>query len=536
VTTTTNTYNQVFQTLQERYGKPVNSRVVCAALEAMGIRDIDVAHDYGFDSLEAMAQHMYHKLLEIPSECLKNDNQKRIEQQTDNTFYISNYGSVQYSLFLKDFSNGMFHLLPILFQLLAIIALGFSLWTYVGFNDLQATAVVLGLILGLTATGGSIQAMGKQVSYYWYQEDMAMCEKMVRTGLANGFLFLLGASLVASFLSYIANLYPLLFSVIMSIYAVAIGALLLVLAPLYTIKKRWVISVAVLLGTLLAVYLLLYSNLSIYAVHLCGIGTSLLLAGAYLVYFFRKKRTLAAFKGYGTPKKVVGIVRNSNYFLYGTLFYIFLFTDRIIAWSTTVNRDIPFILYYDKDYEIGMDLALLVFFLMAGTLEYSVATFSRNMERKQRILHHNELRRFQKEMFGTYKRHVALLCCNALVATSLLYLLVTKPWGYEAGFDETLAPLSLTVAVIGCTAYCFLTLGILNVLLLHTLNQSVKPIRFLLIALVVNLVVGLVASRFLSFEYSAFGLLVGSVVFMVMTTRHIKEFFKNLEYHYYATL
>ena len=73
----------------------------------------------------------------------------------------------------------MYHLLPILFQLVAIILLGFSLWTYVGFNNLQATAVVMGLILGLTATGGTIQAMGKQVAYYWYQDDNLMCEKTV---------------------------------------------------------------------------------------------------------------------------------------------------------------------------------------------------------------------------------------------------------------------------------------------------------------------------------------------------------------------
>lgn len=514
----------------------MNSRVVCAALEAMGIRDIDVAQDYGFDSLETMAQHMYEKLLHLPQAALKNTNQKQMEQHTDKTFYISSYGSVQYRLFLKDFGNGMVHLLPILFQLIAIIALGFSLWTYVGFNDLQATAVVLGLILGLTATGGSIQAMGKQVSYYWYQDDLAMCEKMVRTGLKNGFLFLLAAAVAISLFSILGNLYPSMFAAIMGLYAVAIGGLLLVLAPLYTIKKRWVISLAVLLGTLLAVYLLLFSTLSIYSVHLLGIGTSLLLAGSYLLYFFGRKRAHAAFHRSGTPKKVVGVVRNSNYFIYGTLFYIFLFTDRMVAWTSTANREIPFILYYDKDYEIGMDLALLVFFLMAGTLEYTVAAFSRNLERKQRLLHHNELQRFQREMFRTYKRHVALLTCNALLATALLYYLVTKPWGYEAGFDDTLAPLSLTVAAMGCLAYCFLTLGILNVLLLHTLDQSVKPIRFLLIALGVNVVVGLWASRFLSFEYSVFGLIAGSVVFMVMTTKHIKEFFKNLEYHYYATL
>ena len=123
-----------------------------------------------------------------------------------------------------------------------------------------------------------------------------------------------------------------------------------------------------------------------------------------------------------------------------------------------------------------------------------------------------------------------------LIAAAVLYYLVTKPWGYEAGFQDTLEPLSLFVAGIGCIGYIFLTIGILNVLLQHTLNQSIKPIQSLLVALVVNITVGLLASRFISFEYSAFGLLAGSIVFMILTTRDVTIYFKNLAYHYYATI
>jgi hypothetical protein len=112
---------------------------------------------------------------------------------------------------------------------------------------------------------------------------------------------------------------------------------------------------------------------------------------------------------------------------------------------------------------------------------------------------------------------------------------VTKPWGYQAGFDDTLAPLSLTVAAIGCVAYIFLTIGIWNVLLLNTLNQSAASIRFLLVALLVNVSIGFLASRIVSFQFSVLGLLAGSIIFMVLTQRYMQTFFKNLEYHYYAT-
>ena len=154
------------------------------------------------------------------------------------------------------------------------------------------------------------------------------------SGIKNGFLLLNAFAFLLLLINYVGNLYPIYFSGIVYMYAVSIGSLLLVLAPLYTIKKRWVISIAVLLGTGVAVALLFYSSLSIYAIHCVGIIASLLLALGYLYYFFRRKKEGNLNWNYGTPKKVVGLVRNSNYFIYGTLFYIFLFTDRIIAWSS----------------------------------------------------------------------------------------------------------------------------------------------------------------------------------------------------------
>ena len=59
----TKKYNQLFISLKERYGKPVNKQVICAALEASGIRDIDVPVDYGFKDLDTMATHIYNTLL-----------------------------------------------------------------------------------------------------------------------------------------------------------------------------------------------------------------------------------------------------------------------------------------------------------------------------------------------------------------------------------------------------------------------------------------------------------------------------------------
>tara|TARA_R110000850_G_scaffold277058_1_gene421796 strand:+ start:5737 stop:7347 length:1611 start_codon:yes stop_codon:yes gene_type:complete len=529
-----NIYNTLIETIKDRNGKPVNVRVIYATIESLGIRDVDVQDDYGFDSIADLSDHVF-ELLNNPSQPpLKNKQQIKEERKESKMLYLSEYSAVRQKLLIQDYSKGMFHLLPIALQIVAIVLFGYSLWTFVGFNTVQSTAVVLGLIMGLTATGGFVQAISKQVSYYWYHEDYEMTKKSVDYLLKWGVAFLLMLFVVVTAVNFVLNLYPLLFLLIVFAYAFLIGTLLLVFAPLYTIKRRWIISVSVFAGTGVAGLLLFYSSWSIYSIHWLGIAIATGISWVYLHFFLKK--TVQSKKGVqnGSPKLGVLLSRNYNYFLYGTFFYIFIFTDRILAWSSTQDRILPYIIYYDKDYEIGMDLAMLVFFLLAGVLEYSVSSFSRTLEHKQRTIKYTDAKLFNKQMLSMYYKHLWVFALNALFIMVLLYFTITQPWGYQAGFDEQISSLSLIVAILGCVAYLFLTLALLNVLLLFTLNKSQKPLKALLIACVVNLGVGWWFSRVISYEYSVIGILAGSVVFMVLTTRMVHAFFKKLDYNYYA--
>lgn len=529
-----NIYSDLIETIKERNGKPVNVRVVYATIESLGIRDVDVKDDFGFDSISDLSKHIF-ELLNDPSQPpLTNKQEKKEAQKESKILYLSEYSTVRRKLFVQDYSKGIFHLLPIVLQIVAIVLFGFSLWTFVGFNTLQSTAVVLGLILGLTATGGFVQAMGKQVSFYWYHEDYVMTKKSIDYLSKTGIAFLCMLFVIITAVNFLLNLYPILFLLIVFVYAFLIGTLLLVFAPLYTIKRRWVISISVFAGTLTALLLLFYSSWPIYSIHWLGIAIATGISFVYLYFFIRKIVQSKNGIQNGSPKLGVLIARNFNYFLYGTFFYLFIFTDRILAWSSTQDRILPYIIYYEKDYEIGMDLAMLVFFLLAGVLEYSVSSFSRTIEYKQRTIGYSDVKIFNKHMLELYYKHLWFFALNAIGIMILLYLAITQPWGYQAGFDEKISPMSFTVAVIGCFAYLFLTLAMLNVLLLYTLNKSQKPLKALMIACVVNLGVGWWFSRVISYEYSVIGILAGSIVFMVLTTKMVHSFYKKLDYNYYA--
>ena len=45
----------LMQQIKDKVGKPVSTRVVMATIESLGIRDIDVPSDYGFESIKSLS-------------------------------------------------------------------------------------------------------------------------------------------------------------------------------------------------------------------------------------------------------------------------------------------------------------------------------------------------------------------------------------------------------------------------------------------------------------------------------------------------
>lgn len=518
----------------KRNGKPVNENVVRATIESLGIRDVDVANTYQVPDIKTLATIIFEQLDAPAFRQSKNKNQLLAENKHAKRLLYSNYTAIKLTYFVRDYSLGILHLFPVVIQIATIIWFGFALWVFVGFNELQATAVVLGVIIGLVATGGFVQAIGKQVSFYWYHDDYMMTRKAIINLLKTAIKTLFGTFLFIGITNFFLHLYPYQFVLITFVYAFLIGVLLVSIAPLYTIKQRWMISIAIGLATTIALWLHFFTSLHVYFVHWLGIAIAIAIALLYLYFFFKKIIVKKQEVKNAPPKMMLALYRNFDYFFYGIYVYIFVFIDRLVAWSSTLNRDLPYIIYYDKDYEIGMDLAILVFFLLAGVLEYSIASFSRWLDVGQRTLTYREVNVFGERMVRIYVRHIGLLLATALFIVAILYAIVTQPWGYAAAFEETITETSIKVMILGGIGYLFLTVGMLNVLYLYTLNKHKRPFFQMAAACLVNLIIGLLCSRIISYEYAVIGMLIGSFIFMILTTLETLRFFKKLGYYYYA--
>jgi hypothetical protein len=313
-----------------------------------------------------------------------------------------------------------------------------------------------------------------------------------------------------------------------------IGLLLLVFAPLHTIKQRWVISVAILSGTALAVYAKSTSTLLIYVTHWIGISCAILIALISLFLFFKfkiKNNQVHSNIHFKTP---VLLYQNYKYFFYGTAVYIFIFIDRILAWTSDTEGKLPLVVYFEKDYELGMDLAILVFLLMTGVLEYSIVSFTKFLDIGQKITLSDNPEIFNKQFLKMYWFNILLLFITCLLIFVLIYFLITASWGYKGQFNQILDPISIRVCIVAGIGYFFLAWGMLNSLYMFTLGKPNYAVKGIFIACLINVIVGFLLSRFVSYEYSVVGMLCGSLFYMIYTFNKNRKFFNNLDYYYYA--
>lgn len=519
--------------LQNRIGKPVSPQVVEAAIESLGIRPKDTPVDYGYPSIEALASDIYQKLRSLDNqEPLRNCRER--EGQERESISVSDYTVVKMKLFSQYYTLGVLHLLPVFIQIAAIVLFGYSLWTYTGFNEIQSTAVVLGVIVGMVSTGGFVQVIGKQASFYWNYKDYTMVQQTIsylfKLGMKTLFSVLLGIFL----LNFFFHIYPYEVLLIVFCYAFFVGLLLLILAPLHPVKQRWMITVSILAGTIAALLLKNNTHYPIYITHWFGITITILVTQVFLFFFFKKiqKKGLNA---HSAPLKTpVVLYHNYSHFLYGMMLYAFIFIDRILAWSSGIQENPPFLVFFEKNYELGMDLAILVFLLLAGVLEFSIATFTRFIDIGQKHTASDQIANYALEMQRNYRLHVMALWITGILAFVFIFYLLQAPWALKNHFKPEMIKQCLTIFIVGGIGYIFFAWGILNALYLFTLGQIIKPLKAIIYAALVNFSVGFVLSRFVAYDYSVFGMLVGSIVFMMLTCRALHSFFKQLDYHYYA--
>ncbi len=507
-------------------GIPKDEWEIAAQLEVMGLRDSDARADYDARDLFDLARRIYSWFLEdrLRFEAEPEDPQPR----------VSALGR-----FLRNYIIGLSFSLPMALQAVTMVVWGYGVWGAIEMDLRIGTAIALGFIASYVVTGGFMQAIVRRGLFYVYQQEEWLARWTALRAWSIALRIVLALLIPALAINAIFGLLPWSIVLTAAGYYVALAILWLNWALIYLVRKTWLFF----LTTAIALAMVLIAAKGFGAPPILANAIGLLVAD--VLSFALALHHLNAMARGGTgqgavnpPRLTVLVYSTSRFFLYGLLYNSFLFADRVIAWTSGTGREDfpPYGFWLNVRYELGMDLALIVVMLLSGVVEHATRRFSETLVPNEKRVKSIETERFTAKSIDEHRRRGFILGGAAVVAVfvAVAVALTLREIPSLPVYEALRAPTTARVFVLATIAYVIFMFALQNTLMLLTLSRVEMVVRAVGIALAVNIAVGFICSRAISYSYAVLGLLAGAVVMAILTSRSIREVLAGLDYHYYA--
>lgn len=520
---------ELTKTVRQIVDVPLSNWAVAATIESLGIRDIDAETDFEFKNVFELADFVFKKI----QEQIKEEKRENDDEESRDHFLKT------IQLFAKYYSSGLVLSMPMLFQIIAILVFEYALWAWLRFNEAQATVIAFGTIAAFVLTGGFIQVIGRLVSKYKGEQNYYLAEQSILKVMRFAIPFVLVSALVLVATNAAFPFYPAGMMLLSMAYMILISLLLLAAAVLFASELRFMILFSITVGTVVVIVIMRSELFGVYFAQWIGIVIATIMMGGYAYLYYRIKiRSLRQeLTKQSLPNQEVSYYNNYRYFIYGFSYFLFLFVDRLLAWSAGPPPP-PYLIWFNTPYELGMDWALISFVITIATLEFSIHTFSRYLIPAQKNITLNKFAEFNKRFKRFYLKQLVVLLFISTISILLTYYGVLSLRVFENDVPEIrdffANPITFKVFWMGSIGYVFMVYGLLNCLFFFTLNRAPFALYSIIGALVVNFVIGFICSRLFGFEYATVGMLAGAFVFALVTGLRARHFFRHLDYYYYS--
>ena len=502
-------------------GIPVDVWAVAATLESYGMRDVDALR-YGEQDIFALAERVH-------AEC-----RLRLASQVPTRRELTPVPlKDQLRRFGHFYARGALFALPMVVQTLSVLVLGFALWSYLRFDLRAASVVSIGTIWSFVVTGGFVQAIGRLGRYYLEQKAFVLardiCWRLVRLGA----IATIALGLPFPFAVY-AGWIPPGVALQAGAYYHLLAVLWLTLAILYTLQRQLLIVGCISAGIAVIWVVRSWTDWNIYLAHWVALALTVALSGGLA---WRSLRSLSA-QVTGTallstlPRQALIAYLVSPYFLYGVLYFGFLFLDRVIGWTEGVD---PLFIWFDTPYEIGLDIALLSMVFTLAQLEYTIHEFSASVVQVQASFDADSIPAHNRWFKRFYLRQVAVLAALSALSIWLVLVVVVRIGGrFDTLADVVDNPVMRSVYWFGAVGYALLVFALMNGVFFFSLSRVSFVLRGLGLAIVVNVLVGTLLSRHFEYWHSVVGLTAGALVFAVVTGLYGIRVLRRMDYYYYS--
>ncbi|UCG68593.1 MAG: hypothetical protein JSV09_12400 [Thermoplasmata archaeon] len=515
--------DSIARTVSEVEGHPKDHLEVAVVLEILGYSDDD-AKKMGFSNLFELAQTVYGS----------------VSKFSVDDVLVCQMPKKPNNMLL--FFAGMFYNLGWMIMLISLFLGGQSLWAAKDIPTDISTGIGMGVLLGLVSTGGIQQFTAWKLIYYHMQGNKPLTKFVMKRNLIVGSLILVSTF----FLFFIVNTFILSLPgkiILITLYFLTmIGIYRLFATPVFAFRRfRALIFIS------LSALSVMFTSYFIFAAwgwdRVSAVIASqsmglviLIMASAYFAYkyIFSDKEERDGDeppfysrpelpKNVKSPRYWVLMYEGIPLMLYGTLYFVFIFSDRLISWIGAG----PLIISYNRTYQIGVDLALLLLIPITGVKFMYLFKMSDYLEEKLNETEMNNCPSFKIALRDFYRKMVMGVVVFGGAFVLVAFLLGDWLVGYGGGNQE-----SVTVFKYALIGIFFFGLFLTNSVFSFCFRKNK--------AIVVVLAIGCVMAYTLNYLfstvnrwYTVFGFVLSALFLAITSFFVVSAMLKKADYTYY---
>lgn len=425
---------------------------------------------------------------------------------------------------IGTYLHGVAFAVPVLICAISMFFLGYSLWG--GDIDAQvASAVAVGTVSSFLVTGGVVQSMARRCLFFLTTGAAPEAAGACLYWCAIGLLGLAGVGLAGTILNANFGWMPSDLLLIALAFHGCLGMLWLGCAVLYVLDKSGALGIVTLSGLAAVGVLHRYFGYPLVLTQIAGLLVAIATAAGLSYWFFRKcvgeAKVVYPRLSWARAAYLAG-----PYFAYGGLYYLFLFIDRLLAWTAdTGTMQLP--LWFRGDYEVPLDIALVGFVLQVGCVHPSLLKFQDQLTELRTQFMVSQAAAFNAAVGREYVRRSSIVLAWGIVAAIPVYLSAWRLGSLQTGTTNI-------IVICALTGYLFLVFGLWNASLLFSLSLPRTVLEAIGAAAIANVGVGYILSRVFSYECAIGGFVIGSFIFALTSTRGLRDRMQRLDYYHLA--
>lgn len=495
---------------------------VAAVVESCGWTDRRVENTFGFANVFELAEEMYQ---DIKVAVVMEPVAPRLTLPW----------SVILSKMAREFGHGLTFTLPMMVSVMSMITLHISFASYQYSPVEQATAIALATFFSFITTGGYTQAMANIYYILLGMQEVSQVESTIFLVMRWGFWTSVGLAGLLIMLDLVFPIMPIALMQDTAVYVILLSVVWLSFAGLYVLRREWVLTFVTLLSVGVA-YGLFHRGYSLLTAQASAMAVASVASVIVSVWIFRRgAKHHVQHEGRAIKARTSQLAyATSSYFFYGILYFVFIFADRLVAWSTNTVY-LPYNIWFRGQYELGMDWSLAALFFPLSAAEVMIGYVLRWLEAAEHRIQEEDVARLHHQLTWVYWRSLAIFAVFAVVGVISAHIAVNLLTPIRLFRDAV--PINGVEPFVfdwSSVAYVLLSVSLLNILFLFTLSHPRPALRVLLLATAIDVGVGIVVTRILGgYQFAVWGLMAGTIYLFVASTVAVVRMLPTIDYLLY---